>query len=225
MVKRRKFVIGLGALAAGSGAAMGTGAFSSASIEDRSVNVAVNNDMNSQIALVPGGDPDISLSSNPGELQLDLTGASGEGVNIGSQYTWGDPNDPANDHAFKLVNNDDSGESYSVEMTYDYDRSWVNGSASWDQNYQSYIEFEVFDEDGNFASRPKWARSQQWPDQGQYGSRGSDTPLTLGDGAAENRALNSGEAWYVVVRVDTTGEHASTNDDLTGTATFNLNEF
>jgi hypothetical protein len=185
--------------------------------------VTVDDDSASQIALVQGDDPDITEEN--GQLTLDLSGSGGEGVNINSLYTWGDPENPANDHAFKIVNNDESGESYSVEMTYDYDRSWVEGSASWDQNYQSYIEFEVFDEDGNFAGRPKWARSQQWPDQGQYGSRGSDTPLTLGDGAAENRALNSGEAWYFVVRVDTTGEDASKDDKLAGQATFNLNEF
>jgi len=223
-MERRKFIIGAGALATGSSAAVGTGAFTSATLEDRSVAVDVADDADAQIALIGSDDPDISADES-GALELDLSGGDGEGVNINSVYTWGNSEDPETNYAFKIVNQDNSGQSYSVTMTYDYDRSWVNGSAPWDQNYQSYIEFEIFDGDGHFATRPKWARSQQWPDQGSNGSRGSDSPLTLGDGAAENRALNPGESWYVVVRVDTTGEDASVDDELAGKATFELNEF
>ena len=228
MTNRRKFLIGLGALASGSAAGLGTGAFTSATIPDRSVDVSLNDDENSQIALVPGDDPDVRIAdsgANKHELVLDLSGANGEGVNLNSIYEWGDPDNPTDEHAFKMVNNDESGQSYSVEMTYDYDRSWVSGGASWNPSFQSYIQFEVFDADGHFAGRPQWARAQEWPDQGQYGSRGSDSPLSLGDGAAENRALNSGEEWYFIVRVDTTGQHASINDDVSGSATFNLEEF
>ncbi|WP_281194875.1 hypothetical protein [Halorubrum sp. F4] len=223
-MQRRKFVIGLGALSTGSAAAMGTGAFTTATLEDRSVTVDVSGDADAQIALMGGNDPDISANES-GALELDLSGDEGEGVNIDSVYTWGDSESPESNYAFKIVNQDDSGQSYSMTLTYDYDRSWVNGSASWDQNYQSYIEFEVFDGDGHFAGRPKWARSQQWPDQGQHGSRGEDTPLTLGDGNAENRALNPGETWYIVVRVDTSGEDASTDDKLAGQATFEFNSY
>ena len=221
---RRKFIIGAGSLAAGGAAAIGSGAFTSATLADRSVSVSVADDANAQISLIGGDDPDVSADES-GALELDLSGSDGEGVNINSIYTWGDPDNPASNYAFKMVNKDETGQSYSVKMMYDYDRSWVNGSASWDQNYQSFIEFEVFDGDGHFAGRPKWARSQQWPDQGEYGSRGSDSPLKLGDGAAENRALNPGEAWYFIVRVDTTGADASTDDKLAGEATIELDEY
>ena len=215
MVKRRKFVIGLGALAAGSGAAMGTGAFSSASIEDRSVNVAVDADDESQIALVPGGDPDIAISGN-GELQLDLTGSNGEGVNINSRYTWGDPNDPANDHAFKLVNNDDSGESYAMKMNYYFaNTGWIQGNG----NGQSYIRFEVHD----VGDGPTGSSGENYPHQSY------NKDYSLGGPTGDNTPtggfrFNPGEEYYVTVTVDTTGPNASTADDLSGTANFHFSD-
>ena len=222
MVKRRKFVIGLGALAAGSGAAMGTGAFSSASIEDRSVNVAVNNDMNSQIALVPGGDPDISLSSNTGELQLDLTGSNGEGVNINSRYTWGDPNDPANDHAFKLVNNDESTyqgsgsggpDAGAVDFSYAFDDgSWLSNGDD-----QSFIRFQVFRSAGGATAGIDFTA----PDQYQGNTNTLNGVMLDGSNAW---AFAPGDEWYVVVTVDTTGSDASTSDELTGALSIDISE-
>ena len=54
-MERRKFVVGLGALAAGSSAAMGTGAFS-AFEADRDADIAVTNDAEAYVALEPGDD-------------------------------------------------------------------------------------------------------------------------------------------------------------------------
>jgi len=55
-MERRKFVVGLGALAAGSSAAVGTGAFSAALIDDRDVDIEVVGDDAALIQLVPGYD-------------------------------------------------------------------------------------------------------------------------------------------------------------------------
>lgn len=210
MVKRRKFLVGMGALAAGSAASLGTGAFTNASIPDRQVTVNVDDDANSQIALVPGNDPDISLSSG-GEIQLDLTGADSEGTNINSTYTWGDPSDPASDHAFEIVNNDDAGENYMMTMEYHFDDiSWVD-----ERQGQSFIEFQVYD------NNPDAPHTRTYPDQ--RGSYNKDYSLAVTHSASSYK-LNPGESWYVVVSVDTTGQYASTGDALSGNASFEFAE-
>jgi hypothetical protein len=177
------------------------------------VTVAVDNDENSQIALVPGDDPDIDLST-AGELQLDLTGDNGEGVNVNSEYVWGDPNDPANDHAFKIVNNDD--QSYMLKMNYFFENTgWISNSGQG----QSHLNFEIFDGTGSSSAR-------DYPDQRNYNrdySLGMPRGSAFGSNTGSYR-FNPGEEFYVVVTVDTTGPNASTSDDLTGTANFELGD-
>jgi hypothetical protein len=77
-MQRRKFVVGMGSLAAGSAAAMGTGAFSSVSAS-RSVAVTVTGDAQAYLSL-ESQDERATRAGN-GELELDFsssdTGASG----------------------------------------------------------------------------------------------------------------------------------------------------
>jgi hypothetical protein len=96
---RRKFLIGMGSLAAGSAAAVGTGAFSQASLNDRPVNVSVVNDAEGFLALSAeevqngeyaevneNGKLEIHLNS---EVSLDQElgfGKSGTGLNTDSVY-------------------------------------------------------------------------------------------------------------------------------------------
>jgi hypothetical protein len=88
MANRRKFITGLGALAAGSAAAVGTGAFTSVEA-DRTVNVAVADDASAFLSL-----DDIDSSPNSeyvdvsGEqviLNLDSTNSGGSGFNAGAE--------------------------------------------------------------------------------------------------------------------------------------------
>ena len=95
MAKRRKFLAGLGALASGSAAAVGTGAFSTMSSGSRTTNVQVTEDANSFIGLegvAPWANGD---STDGGKLALDFSGAfqygyNREGINPGSTYTFDD---------------------------------------------------------------------------------------------------------------------------------------
>jgi hypothetical protein len=210
-MKRRKYLLGFGSLIAGSAAALGTGAFSSASIPERQVTAKVANDENAQVALVPGEDPDVSLS-NDGELTLDLTGSDGEGVNINSVYTWGDPEDPANDHAFKIVNNDER--DYGIAMDYFFSNTeWISNHG----NGQSYLRFELYDLS---PSNSGWS-AENYPHQSYNkdyslgGPTGDSTPHG-------SYSFNSGEEYYMIVKMDTTGPNASIGDDLSGTARFRL---
>jgi hypothetical protein len=82
-MNRRKFLIGAGSLAAGSAAAMGTGAFSSVSA-NRALNVETTGDASALLSI-----DDIDSSENAeyvdtsgGTVSIDITtGAGGDGVN------------------------------------------------------------------------------------------------------------------------------------------------
>ena len=88
-MERRKFVVGLGALASGSAAAMGTGAFTSVSA-DRSVDVNVEDDADAYLALTKATDsggsnkPNAVYFDNSGDehaVDFGDSGNSGLGVN------------------------------------------------------------------------------------------------------------------------------------------------
>jgi hypothetical protein len=148
MVKRRKFVIGLGALVAGSGAALGTGA-SVSSTMDRDANVNVVNDSNGLIALKDETGSDVVQTQN-GELKIDFTGDTGSaGVNVDSRYQIGEfsavdkafiPDVESNggpllegttsnvmsNPAFTIVNNDTV--NHVVNVSYDISSSDIGGA-------------------------------------------------------------------------------------------------
>jgi len=77
-MERRKFVVGLGSLAAGGAAAMGSGAFSTASA-NRNIGVQVRSDTNAYLGL--SGDPDYTAETN-GTLEINFDGnGQGSGIN------------------------------------------------------------------------------------------------------------------------------------------------
>jgi len=109
MVKRRKFVVGLGSLAAGGAAAMGTGAFTTGEVP-RSAKVRVSNDdtdakLGFSTKVGYGGNTGYAGRSkyaevNGGVLQIDFSGSgsgSQSGMNPnGSIYTF--------EKVFKIIN-------------------------------------------------------------------------------------------------------------------------
>ncbi|MFC7027324.1 hypothetical protein ACFQJ5_06480 [Halomicroarcula sp. GCM10025324] len=80
-MKRRKFLIGAGSLAAGSAAAMGTGAYSYAEA-DRTVTVDTTGDNSAYLKLDGDGK---YVTDNNGELTINLGGTSNNG-NGGSAF-------------------------------------------------------------------------------------------------------------------------------------------
>jgi len=91
-MERRKFVIGLGSLAAGGAAATGTGAFS-AMTADRSADINVVDDTGGLVSLHPEGE---QVELDNGELVIDLGMGEGEddfGVNVNSKYEFGEITD------------------------------------------------------------------------------------------------------------------------------------
>jgi hypothetical protein len=110
---RRKFLIGLGSLAAGGAAASGTGAFTAARL-GRNGDVGVVTDEKAYIKLDEGGAPgaDERLTVDGGELQIDFdgNGAGGSGVNDDSRYQIGAMDDDASgtDVGFESLYDDDT---------------------------------------------------------------------------------------------------------------------
>lgn len=86
-MERRKFMIGVGSLAAGSAAAMGTGAFNFANVE-RGMNVNVADDSNAFLAL---NDTSDYADGSGKQLSLTFDGNSdvtGTGINRNSDYSF-----------------------------------------------------------------------------------------------------------------------------------------
>ncbi|MFT4923403.1 MAG: hypothetical protein ACI8XM_002629 [Haloarculaceae archaeon] len=133
MVKRRKMLIGMGSLAAGSAAAVGSGAFTSALIT-RDADVTVANDKSAYIQLEKGGARGVGdkVGHENGELYIDLgRNASGSGVNDDARYQLGAMNDSA------------TGDGISFESLYDSDSApaaagsgapWVPSNNGTDQS-------------------------------------------------------------------------------------------
>ena len=87
-MERRKFLIGVGSTAVGTSALVGSGAFSSATVEDRGVDVNVADDASAYLALRA-----TSPYANDGgrQLQLDFSdNGRGKGVNEDSTFTFED---------------------------------------------------------------------------------------------------------------------------------------
>ena len=113
-MRRRKLLAGLGSLAAGGAAAMGTGAFSSVEA-DRSVSIAVENDADAYLGLqkLDNSNGNQYASSNNGtiEINIDSSGNGGAGVNKNAVTTFNE--------LFEITNQ--GTQSVLVYITYDPD--------------------------------------------------------------------------------------------------------
>lgn len=91
-MRRRKFVAGLGALVSGSAAAVGTGAFTTAS-SDRTMQVNVAADSSGYVGISANGP--YASGTGSSQLELDFSSSnsqgvfgSGEGLNPNSEYNF-----------------------------------------------------------------------------------------------------------------------------------------
>jgi hypothetical protein len=130
-MERRKFVIGVGSLAAGGAAAMGTGAFSAAQISGREADIAVSSDDSALIQLIPGYDAvsestvtDNRVGYENGQLfiSFDDSGTSGNGsgngVNPDSVYQVGAIGSDGQSDLDSYVDSDAPGPDVSDEILY-----------------------------------------------------------------------------------------------------------
>lgn len=151
-MERRKFLIGAGSLAAGSAAAMGTGAFTSVEA-NRTVNVKVAGDANAYLGLsktTDNSNSDYAEITTNGELQVNLddidesdasdsaingSGEGGAGVNSNAITVAR--------HVFKVKNN--GNEAVEVDLSGSGD---VNGGEPGDSVTKGvYFSFDKGDSD------------------------------------------------------------------------------
>lgn len=137
MPKRRKFLIGLGSMAAGTAGVFGTAATTTINVNDRGVSANIVSDSDGIIALIDktpeneivsyADDSDLDPSSGPtsSELEIDfgndIRGATDStGVNVGSVVEVGNVADPEpdGDPAFSL-RNQAAGTIDSYEITFE----------------------------------------------------------------------------------------------------------
>lgn len=192
-MKRRTLLFGVGSTAIGGGTLVSSGAFGSARME-RQASVNVVNDSDGLLALVDATDSEIVRQTEAGELTIDFTAGSGDGVNVNSEYQIGaidenilseDPleaGSPQDDPAFQIVNNDTVDHEVGVEYAFENDAG------------SSAIYFQLENGDGDFAEI--W-----W--------KGSDD-----NGLSDTITVTPGESVAVSTYIWTTD--GETGDDLTG---------
>jgi len=144
-MERRKFLIGMGSLAAGTAAATGTGAFTAMSAT-RDANIDVVTDSDGLIGLVDTSDGNVVRTTDNGELTIDFTAdGNAGGVNIDSQYQIGyirgsnkgfipnglnDQIDDTDATAFEIVNNDT--QAHTLNASYECNANDIgNASVFW----------------------------------------------------------------------------------------------
>ncbi|MFY4815766.1 hypothetical protein [Halorubrum distributum] len=160
---RRKFVVGLGALASGAAAAMGTGAFTSVTA-NRDAEIDLEDDANAYLALTPGNDngwaasPTVGNSAN-GVLAIEMNGQSqtsgGTGVNADALSVF--------DDVFRIGNQADSGKQVWIE----FDEASGSTTNQSNINYKARTDFYV----GSHQSSPPLQR----PSNSLVGSSNAQT--------------------------------------------------
>ena len=137
MANRRKFIAGLGALATGSAAAIGTGAFTSVEAE-RSVSVNTAGDANAYLKF--SSDNDFVTNKNGDQLTIDLGGPSnsenGRGFNRNAASVIHE--------VFAVTNQGEDGIELSIE--YSGDGRVVSEVDNADLDWSEGVYFEMSDD-------------------------------------------------------------------------------
>jgi hypothetical protein len=141
MVKRRKFVVGLGALAAGGAAAMGTGAYDNGKTSvDSKIDIVADDEASINIADAAEGD---QVDIVDGSLVINMGKGQSSGVQPGSVYTF--------DPAFVLTNFDQQYHDFTMSYMLD---DYSGGSPAW-----ANIFFYVTDNQGTYQFQAKEQQS------------------------------------------------------------------
>jgi hypothetical protein len=187
-MERRKFVVGLGSLAAGGAAVVGTGAF--ASVEaTRTVGVNVAGDANAYLGLE---ETSPYAETNGKELTLDFSGNGngGHGINADSVSTF--------DGVFRMTNNGPN----DLDIT--IDKSGLANPDRW-----HFVPKEVYEEySGNY---PEDSFYPSWDNFGGYNTTnasggglesGNSTLVGVAIDARDRSGLPGGEITFAVTDED-----------------------
>jgi hypothetical protein len=199
-LNRRKALMGIGTLTVGSGAALGSGAFTQVNAE-RQLSVGVANDSNGFLGLE--ADPSSSLTTNAvsntgGQLTIDLSGTNSPASGVNDEATT----------RIGVVSTDTGGAVTNVDTA--AFRVFNNSSNPVDVSVSS-IEATMQSSDGPEDILNLYAD----PDTG---TTDSSQITNLTDGSSPDPTVNlaaagnSGDEIYVVVEVDTNTTNDNTDD-------------
>ena len=231
-MQRRKFVIGLGSLAAGAAAATGTGAFTAAELSGREADIEVANDADGLIGLKAGGTEFVSNSG--GELTIDLSSdEGGDGVNPSSTYQVGGlggfdsdnielvPGDPTTDpsvgdvaidtttdieteYAFKVMNQ--TGGPKDIEIAYNAnDEPFPDGTRLFLVAY--------YPGGGDVSEQEEGLAVGDYTNDNEKAAS-----IIFDDDQDYSASIGSGDEFYVTILVEV-GDAAEDGDDLGGDMT------
>lgn len=219
---RRKFLIGMGSLAAGSATMLGTSATTTFNLNDRQVGANVVTDSAGAVKLDDSTSGDIVTQNASGELEIDFANGSADGVNIGSVVDVGDYESPNGDGtAFRIVNQTTS----TIDLEVDF---VPNGDYNVENADGSVLRFGVQRNSfGTQLTDISDAVSADWssPDDGDTVSSGD--PVRIFD---ENESVSLGSDFdpdtdegfaagtqvFVAFQVDADQPGSSTDDNLSG---------
>jgi len=187
-MQRRNLLIGMGSLAAGGAATIGTGAF--ASVEaTRSVSVNVQGDQNAYLGLTPES-PYAQMSGKEMKLNFAGNGEGGTGINADSVSTF--------DGVFKMANNGPNDLDITV------DKSGLTYPDRW-----HFAPKEVYEEySGNY---PEDSFYPSWDDFGGYDTTnasgggldsGNSTLVGVAIDARDRSTMPGGEITFAVTDAD-----------------------
>ena len=187
-MQRRKFLVGMGSLAAGGAATMGTGAF--ASVEaTRSVGVNVAGDGSAYLGLEKAS-PYANVSGKQLQLEFDDNGKDGKGVNADAVTTF--------DGVFRMVNNGPN----PLDIT--IDKSGLENPDRW-----FFVPKDVYEEySGDY---PEDSFYPSWDDFGGYESTnasgggldsGGSTLVGVAIDTRDKGSLPGGEITFAVTDED-----------------------
>ena len=199
MSNRRKFIAGLGALATGSAAAIGTGAFTSVTAE-RTVDVQVAGDASAYLGLEPVSQSPNSdyVVMNNGEVSFDFSNADGDSSGGGSVDGDGFNPDATTriDDVLRVTNQGTQAANF-----------WVNI-----ENLGAGSDFLTIEASGY----PTYSSNM--------GSKtGASTQLAYdggNDAGVEPYELDTGEDIYLHLVVDATAQGGQSPNSFSGSATF-----
>jgi len=187
-MQRRKFIVGLGSLAAGGAAAMGTGAF--ASVEaTRSVGVTVAGDSSAYLGLEDTS-PYAEINGKQLSLNFAANDNNGDGINADSVSTF--------DGVFRMTNNGPN------ELDVTIDKSGLAHPNRW-----HFVPKEVYEEYS--GSYPEDSFYPSWDNFGGYDTTnasggglgsGDSTLVGVAIDARDKASIPGGEITFAVTDAD-----------------------
>lgn len=202
-------LLGLGAVVSGSVGAVGSGAFSAAQLDNRTVNISVVNDANALVGLVPNGDI-AGVDDDGGKLSISL---DNHGINVDSLYQFGAFVD---DEDFPGNKVGDQFEPVLYSDDFDVEENFRSAFAVANQTSQPMdVELSLEITEGENEGYPSFVfQLHDEADQLDV----IHSPATLSAGVS----LATGEAVGVSFSVDTSDSEVG--DDLAGTLSLSATE-